>query len=118
MQRVTLGSKRPDPGTSLETEERESFSWLWTDKDSRNIHVEIRNSLKRDAEVSFQHVGYSGQIFGTEQLTIPAGARLRVAVGQTNQREKELEAHFPKGLECLPIVLLDRAHFPLAKVPR
>lgn len=112
-QDVTLRSVGANLDQVSSEAKKKNFIWHWVDADARNVHLQLRNDSNADMLLVCDHLSWEDTLLEREQMLIPGGGEIRVAVGQIQNDEKCVRIVHPELLGCEIAKLMDRAHFPL-----
>ncbi|MCP4745630.1 MAG: AmmeMemoRadiSam system radical SAM enzyme [Desulfobacteraceae bacterium] len=118
-QKIVLSPKN---GKQVKFNENEitgnSWTWEWTNDDSRNLHVEVKNLSNEKGALICDHLKKNGDVLEREITSIPGRAEIRMAIGQKNNEDKKVIILSSDKLHCNIVELLDRAHFPLKETAK
>ena len=92
----------------------ENAVWEWSNLNARNLHLQIQNNSANDDFLVCEHINENNELIDSRVMNIPGNVKLRYAVGQIVDTEKEVRIKHNGSITCQIVELLDRAHFPLA----
>lgn len=94
---------------------KDHFLWQWTNREIRNLHLQIHNSSCDKAVLKCEHLKNDGLIIDNEVMVIPGDTEIRVALGQSLEEEYAVRIKHSDSITFYIAELEDRAHFPLKK---